>query len=172
MSWTEDRVGQLRELWSQGLSASQIAERLGGITRNAVIGKAHRLALASRPSPIRATPGQTRPRARPGPMPRRSVRAPMIASLHGRFNGTANGPANAATDSKPREAGIGIDRAASHVPPPTQLAAAVDGPACKWPIGDPGDADFHFCGSPSVAARPYCPDHCAIAYIRKDRSAA
>ena len=94
----------------------------------------------------------------------------MIASLHRRFHGTANGSADAATDCKPREAGI--DRAALRVPPPYQLAAAVDGPACKWPIGDPGDADFHFCGSPSVAARPYCPEHCAIAYIRKDRSAA
>ncbi len=170
MSWTEDRVGQLRELWSQGLSASQIAERLGGVTRNAVIGKAHRLSLASRPSPIRGTPGQTRPRARPAPMSRRPVRAPMIASLHGRFNGTVNGPANAATDGKPREAAI--DRAALRVPPPYPLAAAADGPACKWPIGDPGEADFHFCGSASVAGRPYCPEHCAIAYIRKDRSAA
>ncbi len=168
MSWTEDRVGQLRELWSQGLSASQIAERLGSVTRNAVIGKAHRLALASRPSPIRGASGQARPRTRPAPMPRRPVRAPLIAPARGRFNGVVNGLAN----GKPRGAGIGIDRAALRVRAPYPLAAAADGPACKWPLGDPGDADFHFCGSPSVAGRPYCPDHCAMAYIRKDRSAA
>jgi len=170
MSWTEDRVGQLRELWSQGLSASQIAERLGGVTRNAVIGKAHRLALASRPSPIRATSGQTRSRVRRAPIARRPARAAMLASSHGRFGATVSGSANAASESKSNE--LGIDRTTLRVPPPYQFAAAVDGPACKWPIGDPGDADFHFCGSPSVADRPYCPEHCALAYISKDRSAA
>jgi GcrA cell cycle regulator len=56
MFWTEERVAALQQLWAQGLSASQIAERLGSVTRNAVIGKAHRLGLAGRPSPIRVEP--------------------------------------------------------------------------------------------------------------------
>lgn len=101
-------------------------------------------------------------------MTKRLIRAPIGGSANNRFNGTAS----AARDGKPRDAGIGIDRVILRVPRPYPLAAAADGPACKWPIGDPGDSDFHFCGSPSVASRPYCPDHCAIAYIRKDRSAA
>jgi len=65
MEWTEERIEALRSLWMQGLTASQIAERLGGVSRNAVIGKAHRLGLSARPSPIKREPG-----AKPVPMPR------------------------------------------------------------------------------------------------------
>ena len=82
MSWTDERVEQLRELWSQGLSASQIAAQLGGVSRNAVIGKAHRLGLQGRPSPIRTTGGQAprRRSASPRPtLPRPTVESPVSA---------------------------------------------------------------------------------------------
>ncbi len=172
MSWTEDRVGLLRELWSEGLSASRIAERLGGITRNAVIGKAHRLALASRPSPIRGTPGQSRPRAKAPPALRPPVRPPFVPVAHPRHAVNGAAPAATAAEDRLRNAGLELNRAALRAPPPYPLAANADGPACKWPIGDPGEPEFHFCGAPSVTGRPYCPDHCSVAYIRKDRPAA
>ncbi|MBO42905.1 MAG: global cell cycle regulator GcrA-like protein [Rhodospirillaceae bacterium] len=109
MEWTEARVDQLKQLWSDGLTASQIAEKLGGVSRNAVIGKAHRLGLSSRPSPIK----------------RKTIQLNTVSER-----------------------------------------------MCQWPIGDPGDAEFHFCGEPALHGRPYCAEHCATAYRRKSESAA
>lgn len=104
MSWTEERIELLRQLWGQGKSASEIAETLGDVTRNAVIGKAHRLGLSGRPSPIKKKPS----------------RGATILSLTERM--------------------------------------------CKWPVGDPKHADFHFCGKPAHPGLPYCAEHAAKAY--------
>jgi GcrA cell cycle regulator len=139
-------------LWQDGLSASQIAEQLGGITRNAVIGKAHRLGLTGRPSPIKNRPmGIVRPK------PPRRPRAEQPA---------------AATPAPPR--------IAVAAPPPKRIenfqrpAETEDGPGatiltltdrtCKWPIGDPRDSDFHFCGRASAENLPYCAEHARRAY--------
>ncbi|MSO71056.1 MAG: GcrA cell cycle regulator [Alphaproteobacteria bacterium] len=162
MSWTEEKVGLLRDCWGQGLSASQIADRLGDVTRNAVIGKAHRLGLDSRPSPIRTLlPGeQPRPRAPRKPSTRSTQRISMAKLLGGqvhRLNGhrpRSNGGASRAD----------VVRAAAQ-----HYVTDPKGPACKWPIGDPKEADFHFCTSQSAINRPYCPEHCAVAYIRKEQ---
>jgi GcrA cell cycle regulator len=135
MEWTNDRTELLRGLWLQGRTASQIAAQLGGVTRNAVIGKAHRLGLSSRPSPIRHGFGGER-----APTPRLSE------------------PAAAA----PTE----------HRPAPQQRPAAAGGRACLWPVGDPKQPDFHFCGGEIEPGRSYCPTHCAIAYHRKTEAAA
>lgn len=111
MDWTDERVSMLRDMWMAGKSASQIADALGGISRNAVIGKAHRLGLQKRPSPIKRSAGAT------------------ILTLTERM--------------------------------------------CRWPIGHPGDEDFHFCGKKTASGLPYCVDHCAVAYqqpqSRRDR---
>lgn len=128
MSWTDDRIEKLKELWDSGQSASQIAAALGGVTRNAVIGKAHRLGLQSRPSPVK----NESPEAPPKP-----VKEPAAE------------PANRITLLELNER------------------------ICKWPIGHPGDDDFHFCGRESQPGVPYCPRHCEIAYQtqapRRDR---
>jgi len=108
MGWTDERVEQLKQLWTEGLSASQIARQLGGVTRNAVIGKVHRLGLQQR---------------RPSPKSKEEV-------VHY----------------------LRLDR----------LGAGM----CSWPIGEPGSADFHFCGEASMAGKPYCAHHCAIAYVK------
>lgn len=113
MSWTDERVQVLRQLWGTGKSASEIAEMLGGVSRNAVIGKAHRLGLSGRPSPIRK-----KPEAPPAPEP--VVGGATILSLTDRM--------------------------------------------CKWPIGDPKKAGFHFCGRPALPGQPYCAEHAAMAY--------
>ncbi len=161
MSWTEEKVALLRDCWGQGLSASQIADRLGEVTRNAVIGKAHRLGLDARPSPIRVLA--------PGEQPR--PRAPRRAAAR---NGIPRLPSHKLNGHAPREGRERVrngQHTARHeqVRQAAQLyVAAENGPPCKWPNGDPRDSGFHFCGKPSAVGRPYCPDHCAAAYIRKE----
>lgn len=135
MAWTDDRVEKLRELWDKGLSASQIAKELAeGVTRNAVIGKAHRMGLASRPSPVKTDPAK---------------KAQKLAER------------NAAPKKSTVKGRVSI----------LELSERI----CKWPIGHPGEENFHFCGKPSQPTFPYCADHCREAYQvqqpRRDRRA-
>jgi GcrA cell cycle regulator len=151
MEWTDERTNLLRTLWLQGQTASQIAERLGGVTRNAVIGKAHRLGLSSRPSPIRQ-----RPAGRPAhqPAPPSAPRSPIIE------------PAAPAVAAAPLPQPV-------PAPAPTRTAKAAPGSrACMWPVGDPKQPGFHFCGAPAEPSRPYCAQHCSVAYHRKADAAA
>lgn len=155
MSWTEERVTVLKKLWAEGHSASQIAKQLGGVTRNAVIGKVHRLGLSGRATPSR--PVKRPPRlARPKPrmMPDGSVKAPA-----------------AAIPERPVVAKTPALREPLSAPlPPLRLA---DGDAatiltlrdsmCKWPIGDPADPKFAFCGRKSDCG-PYCDEHAKLAF--------
>lgn len=147
-AWSDDRITALSSLWRDGLSASQIAAALGGVTRNAVIGKVHRLGLAGRAEPARPRGRKPSPATRPPVAPvRRSARSPRLAAPP---QAEAEGP------------GLIADLAI--------LAAH----ACKWPIGDPKAVEFSFCGRP--ANGPYCPNHAAIAFrpgaaraLEKDR---
>lgn len=156
MAWTDERIAQLKSGWEGGMTASQIAEQLGeGVTRNAVIGKAHRLGLEARPSPVKA--GEDASVASPAPVAV-SVAAPKPAA--------------------PPPAAPVMARPAAKKPVRTGKAARttlldLNEKICKWPIGHPGDADFHFCGKASQAGFPYCTDHCLVAYQaqlpRRDR---
>ena len=159
MEWTNERVDELRRLWGQGQTASRIAELLGGVTRNAVIGKAHRLGLRGRPSPIRREEGHGHPASRP-------VRAAVPAAIL----------AEELTREPPPPA---IE---APVPPPMPAAAtgAAAGASkmarnsskgCSWPVGDPKLPGFHFCGAEAVPGRPYCAQHCTQAYQRKPEAA-
>jgi len=152
MTWTEERVAELMRLWEAGRSASEIG-RLLGVSKNSVVGKAHRMKLAARPSPIKRGGSATgrRPAAPAAPKPAVRVAAqPKIER-------PVAAPAPAAAEVR-RQA-------------PTIRRAGGKGPNCLWPIGDPGDPDFHFCGAPAVPGKPYCAEHCARAYIvRSNRS--
>ncbi|MGE3143302.1 MAG: GcrA family cell cycle regulator [Hyphomonadaceae bacterium] len=143
MGWTDERVALLRKLWTEGLSASQIAKQLGGVTRNAVIGKVHRLGLAGRATPSRPAKRPVRT-ARPRPMspsaPR--LRTPSLA------------PALVVPVLEPMLQADG--RAVSVLTLTDRM--------CKFPIGDPSEADFAFCGRDSNENGPYCPDHARLAY--------
>ncbi|MFZ4690411.1 MAG: GcrA family cell cycle regulator [Polymorphobacter sp.] len=155
MAWTDERIAQLKAGWEGGMTASQIAEQLGeGVTRNAVIGKAHRLGLESRPSPVKAGD--------------EGVETPVVVTP------AAAAPAPAA----PAAATPMAARPAAKKPVRTGKAARttlldLNEKICKWPIGHPGDADFHFCGKASQAGFPYCTEHCLQAYQaqlpRRDR---
>ncbi|HYI63817.1 MAG TPA: GcrA family cell cycle regulator [Allosphingosinicella sp.] len=212
MSWTDERIDRLKELWSQGRTASHIADELGGVSRNAVIGKAHRLGLQSRPSPVK--PNEPAPKAKakakgkveaaapPEPKPMAEAPSPPFDEGDEAEPGEplageeADKPAApAAPEPIVRSIGPGgfvrqgpSDQQAPIPPaPPRRLVPAKPSPEvaektglldlneriCKWPIGHPGEPDFHFCGKSANPGFPYCVEHCGVAYQaqlpRRDR---
>jgi len=162
MSWTDERVELLKKLWTDGLSASQIAAELGGITRNAVIGKVHRLGLSGRAKS--ASAGVARPRKM-----RSSTH--MLRIGRGAIRGnTALAHAYEIEEAEPE--------LVDNVIPIGQRRTLLElnEQTCRWPIGDPGSGDFFFCGGNTIAGLPYCAYHSRVAYQppadrRRDRRA-
>ena len=151
-TWTDDRVELLKKLWADGLSASQIAGELGGITRNAVIGKVHRLGLSGRAkAPSSSVPRQRKPRVPSMFRPQRSMMRGSTALAH-----------MPAYDYEPDPEPELIE----NIIPIGQRCSLVElnEEKCHWPIGDPGQPDFFFCGGKAVIGMPYCGYHSRIAY--------
>jgi GcrA cell cycle regulator len=184
MSWTDERVEQLKKMWTEGQSASQIAKELGGVTRNAVIGKVHRLGLSNRsgaapakapetksakPEPVQpAKPAAARPEAKPdetritshAPVPRK----PVITA------GQPLPPQPSANEISP-EALASVREVEKKAKRITLMELTER--TCKWPIGDPATDDFWFCGLPVQPGKPYCEAHVSVAFqpmsSRRDR---
>ncbi len=158
ISWTDERVELLKKLWSEGLSASQIAGELGGVTRNAVIGKVHRLGLSGRakaPQPQAQRP--KKPLARPS-TPVRDAGQPVS------IGATA---LKAETTPAPRPQAAPQPSLTSLSDEPLIHNATVlqiNEQTCKWPVGDPSSSDFHFCARRSETGIPYCGYHARLAY--------
>ena len=209
MSWTEERIDTLKKMWDSGLTATQIAEELGGVSRNAVIGKAHRLGLQSRPSPVKSNEAKAEAAApapkpaAPAPAPAAPVPQAAAAAAPRAPAPAASAPAPTATPAEPREPNAPVLRSvgpggfvrqnpgeqappASPAPPrrlvPAKPSDAIAGKTslldlndriCKWPLGHPGEPDFHFCGDKVNPGFPYCVAHCGHAYQaqlpRRDR---
>ena len=201
MSWTEERIERLKKMWQDGATASQIADELGGVSRNAVIGKAHRLGLEARPSPVKPGEEKEKPAAA-APLPKAAPverPAPKAAAPAAESPAPAQ-PARAAPQRSQSEMqyrsigpggfirqGPGEQQAPIPPAPPRRLVPAKPSPEvadktslldlndriCKWPMGHPGEPDFHFCGEPSNPGFPYCVAHCGVAYQaqlpRRDR---
>jgi GcrA cell cycle regulator len=146
MGWTDERVALLKKLWAEGLSASQIAKQLTGVTRNAVIGKVHRLGLAGRATPSRPAKRPVRV-ARPRPSPPASPAAPRL-----RVATTA-----VYEPETPVLEPLVLDTGA------TATVLTLNDRMCKWPIGDPADNSFAFCGR-AACSGPYCLEHNRVAY--------
>lgn len=201
MSWTDERITQLKTMWEKGLTASQIADELGGVSRNAVIGKAHRLGLQSRPSPVKANEAPRKKSApkKPAPapvaakeasaqvadMPVQAKAPPPVAASTPETSGAESAAPQA---PQPRVVSVGPggflrqgpgDQQAPIPPaPPRRLVPAKPSPdivgktslldltekICKWPMGHPGEPDFHFCGEKVNPGFPYCVEHCGRAY--------
>ncbi|HEY5105254.1 MAG TPA: GcrA family cell cycle regulator [Caulobacteraceae bacterium] len=143
MGWTDERVEVLKRLWLDGLSASQVAKQLGGVTRNAVIGKVHRLGLSGR-----ATPSQPTRTTFKSPRPAR----PMAAAPQRR-------------PTERRAVAVIAPRPAPFVEMSgTATVLTLGAHMCKWPIGDPSTDDFSFCGRRAGAEGPYCVEHARVAY--------
>jgi len=205
MSWTDERIEKLTKMWEGGATASQIADELGGVSRNAVIGKAHRLGLKARPSPVKAnekptrTPVPKKPRdaapARPdeevedAPVAR-APGAPTIEATPARPPEPAPAPVAAEKPAvdQPRIVSVGPGGFLRQGPgdqqqpippaPPRRLVPAkpsaeiagktslldLNDRICRWPMGHPGEPDFHFCGDKVNPGFPYCVQHCGRAY--------
>lgn len=212
MSWTEERIQTLKTMWEGGQTASQIVEALGGVSRNAVIGKAHRLGLQSRPSPVVPKDAEAKAEAKaaksveakappappaavaPPPPPPVAESAPPAPPAVARTSEPK--PITITTDLSPRQPSenqpvlrsVGPGGFVRQAPgeqqppiapaPPRRLVPAKPSPeiagkttlldlsdkVCKWPLGHPGEPDFHFCGDKVNPGFPYCVEHCGHAY--------
>jgi GcrA cell cycle regulator len=167
MSWTDERVERLKTLWSEGLSASQIAAELGAVTRNAVIGKVHRLGLSGRAKPqvqpSRPQMPATGTASRVKAAPTRSVAQAPVSRT------TAHPVSVGATALKAdtlAEQVLATAPAVDLEPPTFERVTilSLNEQTCKWPIGDPGKPDFFFCGRKSDVGIPYCAFHARLAY--------
>lgn len=175
-AWTEERVERLKKLWSDGLSASQIAAELGSVTRNAVIGKVHRLGLSGRAKSAAApaTPRNAAPRkAAPPRAPSHPMAAP--APTRGAHALAQDFEAETAADAQPKP----VQATEDVVIPFSERVTIMDlrEYMCRWPMGDPTTPEFRFCGARSQTGMPYCTHHSRIAYQpaadrRRDRSKA
>ena len=145
MGWTDERVDQLKSLWTEGLSASQIARVLGNVTRTAVIGKVHRLGLAGRAMPAR----NERPRL---------PTAPRVSLRHHHM------PEPPVVEEDP----IILDDGSF------ATVLTINDRMCRWPIGAPAEHEFHFCGRKPKSGSPYCEAHARKAYqpqqLRREKS--
>jgi GcrA cell cycle regulator len=203
LSWTDERIDQLKTMWEKGMTASQIAEELGGVSRNAVIGKAHRLGLQSRPSPVKAAEATRSKKVAPAVAPRKP--ASPTQAVKEESAPVAPVPVTATTPPEPAEAAAPATTEPAPPPPPRIVSVGPGGflrqgpgdqqapippapprrlvPAkpsaeiagktslldlteriCKWPMGHPGEPDFHFCGDKVNPGFPYCVEHCGRAY--------
>ncbi|MFC0205875.1 GcrA family cell cycle regulator [Novosphingobium soli] len=215
MSWTDERIEKLTKMWEGGATASQIADELGGVSRNAVIGKAHRLGLKARPSPVKpnekparapaAAPAAAPKKAKPvdaapaparapepqpeAPVARAAPPAPAAPAPAPRAAEPAAAPSTEpAAAPQPRIVSVGPGGFLRQGPgdqqqpippaPPRRLVPAkpsadiagktslldLNDRICRWPMGHPGEPDFHFCGEKVNPGFPYCVEHCGRAY--------
>ena len=151
MNWTEERVALLRRLWTEDFSASRIAAELGGVSRSAVIGKMHRLGLCGRGKPTVSAKRQSKSR-----LPRSERHVCRAASI-----------GNTALKVRPEMLEEAQFQPFESIVVPIARKLTIEKlteHTCKWPIGDPGDREFHFCGHDSLEAMPYCRYHARLAY--------
>lgn len=178
MSWTDERVEQLRKMWLDGLSASQIASELGeGVTRNAVIGKVHRLGLSGRVKSAVPAPAPARPR---GKEREDSHDEPLIVPSAPVVQGSLAVAAAPAVMAAPAAAPAPRPIAQDVVIAMSERVSIMDlrESMCRWPLGDPTSPDFRYCGARmQIGLGPYCAAHARIAYQpaqdrRRERHAA
>ena len=141
MSWNDDNVSRLKDLWDQGLPTAQIGKLLG-FTKNAVVGKAHRIGLERRPSPIRRTS------AKPD---RKKARSPVMPKL--------------AFEASIIEEKIYTPKISTFSPNVKNIFNPKSKRGCEWPVGHPDETEFHFCNKERFEDKPYCLDHCSLAYV-------
>lgn len=171
MSWTDERVELLKKLWGEGQSASQIAKELGGVTRNAVIGKVHRLGLSNRATSTSKTESQAKTGRKPDTAARRKLASvikgpdPKATAIPARRQiipaGQPLPPQPSANEISPEALAkvTEIEKKAKKI----SLLELTER-TCKWPVGDPATPDFWFCGLPTQSGKPYCEAHVGVAF--------
>ncbi|MDG2341230.1 MAG: GcrA family cell cycle regulator [Paracoccaceae bacterium] len=187
MSWTDDRVELLKKMWGEGQSASQIAKELGGVTRNAVIGKVHRLGLSNRSTTTTATEAPAKPAKEKPAAKAKPVAKPKTESAEPRTMAAAPAhatplrrqiiPAGQPLPPQPSANEISAE-ALAKVNEVEKTAKKLNlmeltERTCKWPVGDPATTEFWFCGLPTQTGKPYCEAHVGVAFqpmsSRRDR---
>lgn len=148
MSWTDERVNLLKQMWGEGKTAAEIAKLLGGVTRNAVIGKAHRLKLSGRISPIQQN---TRPET-------------VVSRAHGISSEHRTAPVSRNLRERVMADVVTSPVMDDYIAGQEVRLVELKERMCRWPIGDPKDENFRFCGQSSVEGLPYCNRHCRVAF--------
>ncbi|QBF30974.1 GcrA family cell cycle regulator [Thalassococcus sp. S3] len=189
MSWTDERVELLKKMWGEGQSASQIAKELGGVTRNAVIGKVHRLGLSNRTGAAsaaakpeaKAKPAAPKAEVKPKPQPKTEPARPEPAADSETKPATPTRrqiiPAGQPLPPQPSANEISPEALAkvNEVEKKAKKISLMEltERTCKWPVGDPATEDFWFCGLPVQTGKPYCEAHVGVAFqpmsSRRDR---
>ena len=190
MSWTDERVELLKKMWGEGQSASQIAKELGGVTRNAVIGKVHRLGLSNRASGTSTAKAEAKPKpaakaepkpkpapktepARPEPpqQPKKEAAQPSVPARKAIIPAGQPLPPQPSANEISPEALAKVNEVEKKAKKLSLMELTER--TCKWPVGDPATDDFWFCGLPVQAGKPYCEAHVGVAFqpmsARRDR---
>ncbi len=176
MSWTDERIALLKKMWKEGKSAADIAKTLGkGVTRNAVIGKAHRMGLSNRPSPIKKTGPAVKTVAKKDPPKKKEPPKAAPQKAKSASKKTAAPVVVSGVKSNPLRPELAEPhKMEKEEIPPGGGVALIDltERMCRWPIGDPREDDFTFCGRGIRPGTPYCPDHAGMAYQSSSRMRA
>lgn len=183
MPWTDEMVESLKQMWEEGLSTGEIGKRLG-VSKNSIVGKVHRLQLIARPSPIKkkddseqAPSEKAKPKAKPTPKaqpqpeketkvsaPKQPVSKPEVKEQQ--VSETKAQPKKAVKEA---DSYMNVSIPVTHTPkkPGDKITVTdLDNHTCRWPIGDPKDENFHFCGAQVKIGQTYCEEHAAIAYVK------
>ena len=152
MDWTDENVEKLRQLWSEGLSANEIAKKLG-VTKNAIVGKVHRLCLKARPSPIKSKDNTE------------NVKETSVVVEVEEQTLTVEQSVVEETEIV-EEAPVYVEKKIYKRSPSNVKLMELDSHTCRWPIGDPRDEDFCFCGKRVRSGQTYCDEHSAVAYVK------
>lgn len=150
MIWTDEAVEELKRMWDRGMTTGQIAKALN-VTKNSIIGKVHRLCLTARPSPIKKVPAKKAPAVKKeSSKPVKESRKTSSTSLTKKEEKNTTEPASFVEET--------------NIP-----LVKLDNHTCRWPLGDPRDDDFCFCGKKVKTGQTYCEEHSAVAYVKAGR---
>ena len=165
MEWTDETIARLRQFWAEGHSTAEIGRRMG-ISKNSVVGKAHRLNLEGRPSPIRREGGAASPDE---PAPRR-VSGPTLQPLVAEATVVAEAETSLPPPPPPAPAESRAEAPRPRAVRPLPAPRPPRTHSCCWPLGDPGTSSFRFCDAGAMPGKPYCAEHAAVAYVKlRDR---
>lgn len=184
MPWTDEMVESLKKMWDEGLSTGEIGKRLG-VSKNSIVGKVHRLQLIARPSPIKKKDPNTAPKAKektsskssekpvkqekPKAEAKEAPKTEVQPTPKPQPEAKTSAPAKKSLPEKEPEAYMNVSIPVMHTPkkPGDKITVTdLDNHTCRWPLGDPKDENFHFCGAPVRIGQTYCEEHAAIAYVK------
>lgn len=182
MPWTDDMVDSLKKMWDEGLSTGEIGKRLG-VSKNSIVGKVHRLQLTARPSPIKKKETAANEKTKEAPVKAKEKKSTVTEekkTIAPKTEPEAETPKTVkpAPENKPAPQRAPVKEKESMINMSIPVAAAprkpgdkvtvtdLDNHTCRWPIGDPKDENFHFCGAKVKVGQTYCEEHAAIAYVK------